>query len=236
MKSTAVDLGDPGYDVYYGYGRIDALRALAQASNLVIYKDTEPPSVTITYPSDGIMVSGSITINVDAYDNDCVSRVELYKDGILYATDNTAPFSFYWDTSNESNGYHTLMAKAYDTSNNIGESNMVKVNVANEINGDGTLPIVKITRPINGSKVSNRIKISASASDESGIDRVEFYVDRNLISVDYSNPYNCYWDTKSVSNGWQTITVRAYDKFGNYADANIMVNVYNRVSSWSWRR
>lgn len=236
MKSTAVDLGDPGYDVYYGYGRIDALRALAQASNLVIYKDTEPPSVTITYPSDGIMVSGSITINVDAYDNDCVSRVELYKDGILYATDNTAPFSFYWDTSNESNGYHTLMAKAYDTSNNIGESNMVKVNVANEINGDGTLPIVKITRPINGSKVSNRIKISASASDESGIDRVEFYVDRNLISVDYSNPYNCYWDTKSVSNGWHTITVRAYDKFGNYADANIMVNVYNRVSSWSWRR
>jgi hypothetical protein len=236
MKSTAVDLGDPGYDVYYGYGRIDALRALAQTSNLVIYKDTEPPSVTITYPSDGIMVSGSITINVDAYDNDCVSRVELYKDGILYATDNTAPFSFYWDTSNESNGYHTLMAKAYDTSNNIGESNIVKVNVANEINGDGTLPIVKITRPINGSKVSNRIKISASASDESGIDRVEFYVDRNLISVDYSNPYNCYWDTKSVSNGWHTITVRAYDKFGNYADANIMVNVYNRVSSWSWRR
>ncbi|MEM3518476.1 MAG: S8 family serine peptidase [Nitrososphaerales archaeon] len=235
MKSTAIDLGDQGYDVYYGYGRIDALGALTLASNSVIYRDDEPPSVKINYPSDGATVSGSITINVDAYDNDCVSKVELYKDGKLYAIDNTAPFSFYWDTINESNGYHTLMAKAYDASNNIGESDPVTVNVYNEV-GDKTLPIVSITKPKNGSKVSGNIKISASASDESGIDRVEFYVDGNLIGIDYSNPYYYYWDTKSVSNGWHTITVRAYDKFGNFADASIMVNVYNRLLTSRIRR
>ncbi|MEM2872942.1 MAG: S8 family serine peptidase [Nitrososphaerales archaeon] len=232
MESTALDLGDPGYDVYYGYGRIDALGALTLASGFVALKDTEPPSVVITYPSDGITVSGSITISVDAYDNDCVSMVELYKDGVLYAVDNTAPFSFYWDTNNESNGCHTFVAKAYDASGNIGESDSVSVNVYNEVVGDGTLPIVSITKPRNGAKVSNNLKISASVSDESGISKVEFYVDDNLISIDYTYPYYCYWDTKSVGNGWHTITVRAYDKFGNFADASIMVNVYNRISSW----
>ncbi len=231
MESTALDLGDPGYDVYYGYGRIDAFGALTKASGFVTLKDIEPPSVMITYPSDGITVSGSITISVDAYDNDCVSMVELYKDGSLYAVDNTAPFSFYWDTTNESNGCHTFVAKAYDASGNTGESNSVSV-IYNEVVGDGILPIVCITKPRNGAKVSNNLKISASASDESGISKVEFYIDGNLIGIDYSNPYYCYWNTKSVSNGWHTITVRAYDKFGNYADDSIMVNVYNRLSSW----
>ncbi|NWG08813.1 MAG: S8 family serine peptidase, partial [Nitrososphaerales archaeon] len=96
MESTALDLGDPGYDVYYGYGRIDASRALMSVNGFVTYRDTDPPSVTITHPNDGTTVSGSVTISVDAYDNDCVSRVELYKDGVLYAMDNTTPFSFYW--------------------------------------------------------------------------------------------------------------------------------------------
>ncbi|NWG09588.1 MAG: Ig-like domain-containing protein, partial [Nitrososphaerales archaeon] len=175
---------------------------------------------------------GSVTISVDAYDNDCVSRVELYKDGVLYAMDNTTPFSFYWDTISESNGDYTLTAKAYDASNNMGESNTVTVNVSNEISGDGTLPIVKITRPRDGSKVSGSVKIYASASDESGISKVEFYVDGSLIGTDYSYPYNYYWNTKSVSNGWHTITVRAYDNFGTYADVSVTVNVYNRVSRW----
>lgn len=235
MESTALDLGDPGYDVYYGYGRIDALGALTQASGFVA-KDIEPPNVMITYPNDGITVSGSITVSVDAYDNDCVSMVELYKDGSLYAVDNTAPFSFYWDTNNEPNGYHTFKAKAYDASGNTGESEPVNVNVYNEVVGDGTLPIVSITKPRNGTKVSGNIRIYASASDESGISKVEFYVDDNLISTDYTYPYNCYWNTKSVSNGWHIITVRAYDKFGNFADASIMVNVYNRLSISRIRR
>jgi hypothetical protein len=232
MKSTALDLGDPGYDVYYGYGRIDASRALIQASGFVTYRDMEPPSVVINYPNYGMVISGSITVSIDAYDNDCVSRVELYKDGVLYAVDNTAPFSFYWDTNDEFNGIHTLTAKACDASNNMGESNTVTVNVSNEISGDGTLPIVKITNPKDRSKVSGSVKICASASDESGISKVEFYVDGTLIGTDYGYPYYYYWNTKSVSNGWHTITVRAYDNFGTYADASITVNVYNRISRW----
>ncbi|MCP8320861.1 MAG: S8 family serine peptidase, partial [archaeon] len=66
IESTAFDLGDQGYDYYYGWGRIDASKALREAVNgttiLYNYNDLTPPNVTITYPIDGMTVSGGITV------------------------------------------------------------------------------------------------------------------------------------------------------------------------------
>ncbi|MCP8321691.1 MAG: S8 family serine peptidase [archaeon] len=232
IESTTIDLGDQGYDYYYGWGRIDASKALREAVGetltLYSYNDLTPPNVAITYPLDGTTVSGGINVSVDASDDNGILKVELYKDGTLYSTDSEAPFSFYWDTTSESDSLHTLMARAYDTSDNIKDSSTVNVIVSN-LNSDNAPPIVSIIRPKDGSKVSRSIKISASASDESGISKVEFYIDGSLIGTDYSYSYYCYWNTKSVSNGWHIIMVRAYDNFGNYADASIRVYVSNRV-------
>ncbi|MCP8318159.1 MAG: S8 family serine peptidase, partial [archaeon] len=110
IESTAFDLGNQSYDYYYGWGRIDASRALREAVNgtITLYNDLAPYDVAITYPSDGATVSGGITVDVDASDDNGILKVELYKDGTIYATDSSAPFSFYWDTVSELNGYHTL--------------------------------------------------------------------------------------------------------------------------------
>ena len=48
LRSTADDLGDPGFDVYYGYGRINARRAVEQtppAHELIAYEWRTPPYV-----------------------------------------------------------------------------------------------------------------------------------------------------------------------------------------------
>ncbi len=234
IESTAVDLGSSGYDIYYGYGRIDASSALTEAvgdtTGGTPDDDTEPPSVTITNPGNGDTVSGTITINVVASDNIGVSKVDLYKDGDYYATDISEPYSFQWDTSDDYNGEHILTAKAHDASNNIGVSDSVTVNVANEI-GDNIPPIVSITNPIDGSTVLRNVKISATASDESGISRVEFYIDDNLIETDHDYPYEYRWNTKTVDNGLHKIKVRAYDEFGNYAEDIIDINVSNKINS-----
>lgn len=45
IKQTAVDLGTPGYDPYYGYGQIDVVTALqhaTQTSNVLQHTDSEP--------------------------------------------------------------------------------------------------------------------------------------------------------------------------------------------------
>ena len=97
--------------------------------------DTIPPSIQILSPLDAetvtnntIVLSENTIIDVDAYDNKSIHRVEFYikkyfpicltcPDSLVY-TDFDAPFSFYWDIYDFECGKHTLKAIAYDNSNN----------------------------------------------------------------------------------------------------------------------
>jgi hypothetical protein len=230
IKSTAVDLGEPGRDDYFGWGKIDAYAALKVITDSYkgltssTYKDFTPPTVAIIYPEDGAAVSGEVIVRVNASDDVSISRVELYKDGLLYAVDFDAPYEFYWDTAGDPDGHHTLLAKAYDASNNVGGSEQVTVYVVNH-----WAPItVSIVHPSDGSRVSGTITLSASASGGAGIGRVEFYVDDKLKGTVYSQPYEYRWNTKSVKDGWHTIKARAYDLLGKCAEASIRVIVSNR--------
>ena len=97
--------------------------------------DTITPSIQILSPLDAetvtnntIVLSENTIIDVDAYDNKSIHRVEFYikkyfpicltcPDSLVY-TDFDAPFSFYWDIYDFECGKHTLKAIAYDNSNN----------------------------------------------------------------------------------------------------------------------
>ena len=79
-----------------------------------------PPNVSITNPHNGDTVSGTVTITADASDDNGVDRVEFYIDGVLKHTDNTAPYSYDWDSTTVGDGNHTIEAKAYDTANQVG--------------------------------------------------------------------------------------------------------------------
>jgi hypothetical protein len=119
LEATAVDLGGAGHDVYYGGGRVDAYAALKMASSVSPPPpDNTPPSVEITYPRDVYTVSSTIIVKVDASDDSGVSKVELYKNGVLFAVDSEAPYEFYWDTTADPDGVYVLVAKAYDRAGN----------------------------------------------------------------------------------------------------------------------
>ncbi|MBU4446174.1 hypothetical protein KJ656_14030, partial [bacterium] len=93
----------------------------------VLQEDTTPPTVSITSPADGSTVSGSVTISATASDNIGVSKVELYVDETLKATDGTSPYSFSLNTTELSDGSHTIMAKAFDAAGNIGVSKTLEI-------------------------------------------------------------------------------------------------------------
>ncbi|MBU7009067.1 MAG: hypothetical protein HXS46_00135, partial [Theionarchaea archaeon] len=65
--------------------------------------------VTITYPSEGETVSGTVTCTVNG---NCDS-VKWYIDGAFKYEDTTAPFQYIWDTTQEPNGGHTIKAEGY---------------------------------------------------------------------------------------------------------------------------
>src|SRR5688572_13367984 len=81
--------------------------------------DTTPPTVTISSPASGAIVSGTVTISASASDNVGVTGVQFLLDGsILGAEDVTAPYSISWNTSTALYGAHTLSVRARDAAGN----------------------------------------------------------------------------------------------------------------------
>jgi chitodextrinase len=95
--------------------------------------DTTPPTTSITSHPNGATVAGVANLTATATDNTAVTKVEFYVDGALKGSDadNTAPYTYAWDTKTTTNGSHTLMSKAYDAAGNIGTSPTTTVTVNN---------------------------------------------------------------------------------------------------------
>ena len=94
-----------------------------------------PPSIEITSPANGSIVSGIITIQGMASDkdgNESIVKVEIRIDGQQWKeAEGTTSWSYSWDTTEVSNGWHKIEARCYD---GIDYSNIVsiKINVQNE--------------------------------------------------------------------------------------------------------
>jgi hypothetical protein len=93
--------------------------------------DTTAPTTSISSPTAGSTVSGTVTITAAASDNVGVTKVEIYVDGALRTTDTTSPYTWSWNTTTFANSSHTITAKAYDAAGNIGSAANVSVTVNN---------------------------------------------------------------------------------------------------------
>lgn len=82
-------------------------------------------------------------------------------------------------------------------------------------NLDGAGPAVALTAPSEGETVSGEVIVSATASDDIGVDHVEFLLDGNLLGSDATAPYATTWDASTASNGPHVLQARAVDLAGN---------------------
>ncbi|HYU66674.1 MAG TPA: Ig-like domain-containing protein, partial [Jatrophihabitantaceae bacterium] len=76
-------------------------------------------------------------------------------------------------------------------------------------------PAVSLTAPAAGSTVGGQTTISASASDDTGVTKVEFLINGDVWFVDSTAPYAVTWDTEEFTNGPYTLAAKAYDVVGN---------------------
>jgi hypothetical protein len=87
--------------------------------------------VTITSPTDGSAISGATTVSGMSTDNVGVVRVETQVDGGEFtAATGTNPWTVALDTRKYSDGAHTIVARATDSSGNTSVTSM-SVSVAN---------------------------------------------------------------------------------------------------------
>jgi Zn-dependent metalloprotease len=224
FKQAAAELYNAAVDLY-GAGSAES-RTVAKAWTMVgVAVDVTPPTTSITSPTSGATVAGTVTVTATASDDDVVAAVELYVDGTLRGTDTSAPFAIAWQTGLDGNGAHTLTTRAYDAAGRVGTSAPVPVTVSNET----VVPSVSITAPASGAVVSGTVAIAATASDNVAVARVEFYAGATLVGSDDTAPYQADWDSSDTANGSvQTLTAKAFDTvFNSATSAPVTVTVQN---------
>jgi hypothetical protein len=93
---------------------------------------------------------------------------------------------------------------------------------------DTTPPTTSITAPANGATVSATVSVTATATDNVGVTKVEFYLDGTLKSTSTTSPYTWSWATTTATNASHALVSKAYDAAGNVGtSATITVTVSN---------
>ena len=180
-----------------------------------IQVDTTPPTGAIVYPPAAAVVSGNVTIEIDAFDNEKVEKVEIVIDGSFSVVDQSAPYEYVWNTTDYAEDMdHFISATVTDSSGNNTNLMPVTVFVDNEENvvDDTTPPSVVITSPAANQTVSGNISINAAAFDNIAVSRVEFYHNTDLHSTDNSYPYEASWNTQNETEDSEHIWfAKTYD-------------------------
>ena len=94
--------------------------------------DTTPPTVSVTAPTAGATVSGTVALTANASDNVGVVGVQFLVNGVASGAEDTAsPYSVNWDTTALANGSYTLAARARDAAGNQTTTTAITVTVNN---------------------------------------------------------------------------------------------------------
>jgi thermitase len=149
LRSTADDLGPSGFDPYYGYGRVNAWKAV---KSVISPQDIALTAIT---PNKNIVGEGfTVTIKVNATNLGQTAEsfnISLYANSTkiqtttltLNAGESTST-AFTWNTAGFAKGNYTIMAYAeplpneQNTSNNIiHSSKTITITMPGDINADG---------------------------------------------------------------------------------------------------
>lgn len=125
LEDTALDLGEPGSDPAFGFGRVRA--------------EVDPPELSLISPRPGSAVRGPVRVRPLVADDSGVARWAIRVDGTPL-TDRQPPVgSVMLDTRSLDDGLHTVVVEARDMPGNAGQGRYT-------IEVDNTRPDVEVQR------------------------------------------------------------------------------------------
>ena len=147
---------DASTSYYFALRSTNAVGLVSNTSNVAI-RDAEPPSITITAPTDGATVTRPVVVTTTVSDDVGAEQVEFSVDGALAHTDTASPFTFDWAPA--ADGTYVLSAKVTDSGGQTA-SDSATVTFAYE-----APPAPTITAPVDGHIVSTATTVVAGTSE-----------------------------------------------------------------------
>ena len=177
-----------------------------------------PPEVSIPdlEENPSFPVRYSTLINIRAIDDTGIRNVTLYIDGEVKANFNSPQYQAKWIPKEEKD--YEIYAVAYDVEGKKSNSKKYKVTVYGEANPT----TAKIKSPYNTEEflIGNTYPVTTRITDGDGVDKVELYVDAELIDTSTSYPYDFEWGPEK--EGKHSLYIRAYDSLGNVKQSDVV--------------
>ena len=153
-----------------------------------------------------------------------VSLVEIWqgvpgRNGTMTVLSNSATYSH-----TPTDGLHVYYARVTQNDGKVLWSAPIWVNQGAASNGDTTPPTVSAGETGN----SGNITLSATASDNVGVTKVEFWVDSALKGTVTTAPYQMTLDSRTLPNGAHSLVAKAFDAAANStASSPVAFNITN---------
>ena len=155
----------------------------------------------------------TLTVNYASTAGHTAQRVQVFEgvpgsNGTVATTSTTAT-----TTITPASGNHFYYAKI--TQDDGKQLWSAPVWVTQGTGGGGGSDTTPPTVSASESGSAGTVTLSASASDNVGVSKVEFYVDGTLKATDTATPYTASLDSATLSNGTHSLVAKAYDAAGN---------------------
>lgn len=183
--------------------------------SVTVSNDTTAPTVTaFTMPATASSTTVAVS-TLTAADNVSVTGYLITESASTPSASATGwsasvPASFTFSGT----GSKTAYAWAKDAKGNVSLSRSAAVTIT-IAPSDTTAPSVSIKVRKDNSNVNGILSVTATAIDNVGVSRVEFYVNGTLAATTTTAPYVYNWNSTSVANGTYTLIAKAYDAAGN---------------------
>lgn len=180
----------------------------------VTLADQTAPTVSLTAPTAGAKVAGTIAVSATAADNTGgtgIAKVDFYVDDVLKNSDTAAPYTFQWDTKTASEGTHNIKAIATDlaTPANSKTSSVVSVTVENT---DRQAPTTPTSFRATAAGLNDITLAWNASTDNVGV--TGYRIQRNGTTITTTSALT-FKDTGLTAGTGYTYTIVALDAAGN---------------------
>lgn len=177
--------------------------------------DRTPPEVRLDSPQDGVVTVDTLAVSASATDNSGVVQMAFRLGNARSAILTEAPWTTTFDVSELASGEYLLQAEAMDRA---GLTSVASVHVAVD-----RPPTVAFVTPTQGTIVTGAIQVQVAATDDLGLESVEFLVDGEPLGV-FSSSGTFQW-TPTYGKGDHVLKAIARDSRGQTAEAEVAISV-----------
>ncbi len=183
------------------------------------------PQVTLSLPSAVIKASGAMDFKVSS--NLRISKIEIYVAQVIgpvitrsYTVPVAGPVTITPQVPDEwslfAEGIGHASARVYDEGGNMAYSNEVG------FIKDTQAPTITLATSTPAIATPGTVHLDATAADESGIAKVDFFLGLTKIATRTSAPFSADYPLAKLDIGQKVFIALATDKAGRYASSNVV--------------